>query len=137
VRGTVRERGRRRPFNKIVSCHVKTYPLKREDGSLQAFEIPMPLIPWSTSGTLCDLLERLDGVANVDRNGRGDYHVTFTYRGEPFVIWEPFGDNSRYWVGPEHPARSNVDVESLHAAFERLDTSVRGVLATAIGVERT
>jgi hypothetical protein len=120
-----------RPFNEIVSYHVKTYPIRRENGALHAFEIATPTLPTSTSGTLCDLLGTIEGVANVDRNGRGDFRATFTYHGAPFVILEPFGDSSRYWVGPEYPDASTVDVRPLHAAFERFDDSIRGWLREA------
>jgi len=40
-----------------------------------------------------------------------DGRVFFTYRGEPFVVWEMFGDNSRYWVGPE--GESDQDIAKL------------------------
>ncbi len=29
-----------------------------------------------------------------------EIHTEFTFDGAKFVVWEPFGDNSRFWIGP-------------------------------------
>lgn len=29
-----------------------------------------------------------------------EIHTEFTFDGANFVVWEPFGDNSRFWIGP-------------------------------------
>ena len=44
----------------------------------------------------------------------------FKYHGEPFVVWEPYGDSSRYWIGPDQndPAKI-VDVGPLEGAIAR------------------
>jgi len=76
---------------------MKTYPLKREDGQIFAFEIRGAGL-WT--GSLARLLERVPGVANVRRVRSEDNRLAFEVNGEPFVVWEPWGDNSRYWVGP-------------------------------------
>jgi hypothetical protein len=46
-------------------------------------------------------------------------HVTFKYLGLDYIVWEPFGDNSRYWIGPaqEDAQSSNTDVAPLANAF--------------------
>jgi hypothetical protein len=33
-----------------------------------------------------------------------DEFCRFEVGGQVFVIWEPFGDNSRYWIGSDPPA---------------------------------
>jgi hypothetical protein len=50
-----------------------------------------------------------------------DVHVRFRYRGATFVVWEPHGDSSRYWIGPEDPERPRMDVGDLQATFDRYD----------------
>jgi len=30
-----------------------------------------------------------------------EVRVQFKYKGNTYVVWEPFGDNSRYWIGAE------------------------------------
>ena len=57
------------------------------------------------------------GVSDVRRNWFSDDRVTFTFQGVPFVINEPWGDNSRYWVGPLAPEASGPDISPLHSAF--------------------
>jgi hypothetical protein len=34
---------------------------------------------------------------------REDEFCEFTVNGQLFVAWEPYGDNSRYWIGPRPP----------------------------------
>jgi len=55
------------------------------------------------------VLQATEGVADVKRNWFSEAHITFNYRGEPFVINEPWGDSSRYWVGPQDAETSKVD----------------------------
>lgn len=43
--------------------------------------------------------------------------VSFLLHGEPCVVWEPFGDNSRYWIGPQSADSSTADLSKLHQAF--------------------
>jgi len=42
-----------------------------------------------------------------------DSLITFEYRSVPFVVLEPFGDSSRYWIGPDNPDAFEVDVSVL------------------------
>jgi hypothetical protein len=101
-----------------VSFHMKTYPLRRQDGSLLAFEITSA---WVTFRPLYGILRSVQGVTDVKRNWFKDDRVTFKFHGEPFVINEPWGDNSRYWLGPENAEASTRDITSLHDAFQRYE----------------
>lgn len=98
---------------------MKTYPLKRGDGQTIAFEIPATGL-WF--GSLARLLQRAPGVVNVCRVRRGDTRLTFEVNGEPFVVCEPWGDNSRYWVGP-------VDMEATPGSAEALEAHLSQVRA--------
>ena len=50
---------------------------------------------------------------------RGDEHrAYFHFHGVPFVVWEPFGDNSRYWIGPANQDAQPPDLGPLIRAFE-------------------
>jgi hypothetical protein len=95
---------------------VKTYPAIRRDGKLLAFEITST---WVTFGPLYRVLRSVDGVANLKRNWFNDDRVSFTFHGEPFVVNEPWGDNSRYWIGPKAPEAASLDVSPICAAFEQ------------------
>lgn len=93
---------------------MKTWPISRSDGVPYAFEIP---IGWPS--LLCKLLRSIPGVSHVNRTRLGDNRITFLFNGEPFVVNEPWGDSSRYWVGPSDPAGAATDIKPLHDAFVR------------------
>jgi hypothetical protein len=93
---------------------VKTYPIRRDDGVLHAFEITSA---WFTFRPVYKLLRSVDGVSGIRRNFFSDNRISFLYRCVPFVVHEPFGDNSRYWVGPEDPKSCSLDLGPLHEAF--------------------
>jgi hypothetical protein len=43
-------------------------------------------------------------------------HVRFSFKGNQFIVWEPFGDNSRLWIipqeGQEVPPQTISDLQS-------------------------
>lgn len=48
-----------------------------------------------------------------------EIHVRFSFAGELFVVWEPYGDNSRLWVGPDDGAIAPPEIiNDLRAKFE-------------------
>lgn len=105
---------------------MTTYPIHRPDGSLRGFEITAT---WLTFGSLRKLLREVPGVAEVRRQWFNDDRIKFMFHGKPAVVNEPWGDNSRYWVGLEEPdAFPDVDITPIHEAFK----SYRGLLVTNI-----
>jgi hypothetical protein len=70
--------------------------------------------------TVAKLLARVDGVSDVRRRKMfaksSDIHVEFQYLGRPYIVWEPFGDNSRYWIGPADMVAGAADVAKLERA---------------------
>ena len=69
------------------------------------------------------ILGGVPGVKNIRRRrrfvGSSDVHVRFTYSGREFLVWEPYGDSSRLWIGPESTEErpSDLDIGPLQAAF--------------------
>jgi hypothetical protein len=47
-----------------------------------------------------------------------EVHIAFSYRGATYVVWEPFGDNSRYWICPEDKPAQPGDVRELERIFQ-------------------
>ena len=94
---------------------MKTYPIARLDGTLLAFEVTSG---WITFRPLFRLLRSVDGVADVRRNWFNDDRVSFTYLGQACVVNEPWGDSSRYWIGPRDAAASALDMTPLLRAFD-------------------
>jgi hypothetical protein len=98
---------------------MRTYPLFREDGSLFAFEITST---WISFHRLFRTLRSVAGVTNLRRNYFNEDRASFMYCGERWIVNEQFGDNSRYWVGPERGVHSSLDATAVHEAFQRLES---------------
>ena len=100
---------------------MKTYPLTRNDSSHPfAFEVENTLLGTTT---VARLLAEIDGVSDVQPRKMfarsSDVHVEFKFRGQPYIVWEPFGDNSRYWIGPKDEASDAGEIGVLEGAFNR------------------
>jgi hypothetical protein len=95
---------------------MKTYPIWRPDGSLHAFEITSS---WIVYRPLLNIIRSVPGVTDVRRNWFKDDHIRFKFHGQPAVVNEPWGDNSRYWIRLEDPdASQEIDIRPLHEAFK-------------------
>ncbi len=96
---------------------MKTYPITRIDGTLRGFEISST---WLTFRPLFKLLRSVPGVTDVRRNWFNDDRVSFNFHGREAVVNEPWGDNSRYWVGLKDPdSPPELDIAPIHEAFKR------------------
>lgn len=45
-----------------------------------------------------------------------DEFCEFELNGKRFVMWEPWGDNSRFWIGP-NPPRWRAEIDEVRNAF--------------------
>jgi hypothetical protein len=95
---------------------LNTYPLRSSDGSLHAFEIGNAFI---SMGAIRRILRSVDGVTSIERQFRSDDRLTFRFNGVPCVVYEPWGDNSRYLIGPREAKDHGFDVAPIHDAFAR------------------
>ncbi len=99
---------------------MQTYPLHDAENRLFAFEVSN--LTLGRRG-LCRIVETIPGASLVRRPKafswlREDSFCECLVDGELFEAEEPFGDNSRYWVGP-HPPRWIAQTERVHDAFQR------------------
>ena len=95
---------------------MKTYPHVRDDGSIAYFEISNSF-PWSLR-FMRRVLESAKGTTDFKRIRVNDNRFSFSLNGRPCVVWEPWGDNSRYWIGPvvkEPP----IDMRAVYDVFVR------------------
>lgn len=71
------------------------------------------------------LLAKIDGVTEIRRNKKflPDIHINFLYFGAPFIVEEPHGDNSWYWIGPANSPVETVDVSFLENTFKKYKPS--------------
>jgi len=81
---------------------MKTYPLFKKNGIREPiFEIDKIYI---APAALFRLLVTVEGVTEVRPRKiflkPSDIRVEFRYLQRPYIVWEPFGDNSRFWIGP-------------------------------------
>jgi hypothetical protein len=86
--------------------------MRRDDGSVAAFEIPPSFF---TQWPLTRLLRSIQGVSEVEapwlsKNTR----FRFKFRGEPCVVLD---ESDRYWIGPASPSASTLDLAPVHEAF--------------------
>ena len=93
---------------------MKTYPIKRGDGSLHAFEIGSTLV---SIDAIEQILKSVAGVSVLKLQSGSDDRLAFQYLDALWVINEPWGDNSRYWIGPQNAKDHTFNVEPIHNAF--------------------
>ena len=97
---------------------MRTFPIQNAVGITYAFEIENAYI---SAADVASTLARVDGVSGTlprRPSSSGKFLVTFQFRGHDCVVWEPFGDNSRYWIGPKEAER-DVDVAEVEKAFKQ------------------
>jgi hypothetical protein len=86
-------------------------------GKIVAFEIENVYI---SPSTVASVLSGVKGVSDVRRRRIfsvwDEVHVRFRYRDAECVVREPFGDNSRFWVGQEDVVEA-VDMSEIERAF--------------------
>ena len=97
---------------------MKTYPIHDSEQRLCAFEVPNFSIG---RRAVCRVLRRIPGLTLTREPRlfswlREDVFCEFELGGATYVVEEPFGDNSRYWVGPE-PVQWLPQTEQVHRVF--------------------
>jgi hypothetical protein len=98
---------------------MKTFPAASEpDGRLRAFEVENAYIGPSA---VAQVLRGTEGVTEVEQrrlfSRDSEVHVKFKYQGHPCIVWEPYGDNSRFWIGPEGKDSFAGDMAPVERAF--------------------
>ena len=92
------------------------YDLKDKEGRIFAFEIDNV-----GRECLCKIIRSFPEVHILREpkflsEMREDEFCEFEIRGQKFRAWEPFGDNSRYWIGPE-PTKWCEQVNTVRELF--------------------
>ena len=98
---------------------MKSFDLKDGEGRVFAFEVSNTFL---TRAEAYRVLLSVAGAVPVRPPKRwqlfaDDEFCEVAIDGVRFVAWEPFGDNSRFWIGSEPPAW-NASVEKVRSAFE-------------------
>ncbi|MBI5102094.1 MAG: hypothetical protein HZB33_09715 [Nitrospirae bacterium] len=98
---------------------MKTYTIKDNDGKPFAFEIDN--VYFVSLRKLVKILSSLEGIRNIKARRlfeRKENHIEFEYSGDNFVVWEPFGDNSRYWIGPKNTENKSDKITEIEEIFK-------------------
>ncbi len=98
---------------------MTTYPIvDKQTGIPFAFEIENV---YASPRSVAALLRGIKGVSDVRLRRRfrdaADVHVEFLYRERSHIVWEPYGDSSRYWIGPSDPEADRSDIRQVEQAF--------------------
>lgn len=98
---------------------MKTYAILNANSDLIAFELDIAYI---SRKEIAGLVKTSPRVTDVDVQARfgspDDIRVRFAWAGERFMVWEPYGDNSRYWIGPEDSEHPSPNVKALKEIFD-------------------
>lgn len=100
---------------------MKTYPISDQlPQHCWAFEIENIYLTRARIAKLLLGVTEVSGVVVLrtlkDTDG---VRLTFKYRSHDFVVWEPYGDSSRYWIGPDEENDKSQDLEAIRIVFER------------------
>ena len=96
---------------------MKIYDLKDKEGRTFAFEVSSLL----GRRKLCKLIQSIPEIKILKapnfRSRHEDEFCEFEIQGQKFVAWEPFADNSRFWIGPK-PTIWCKQVEIVRSIFK-------------------
>ncbi len=97
---------------------MNTYPISDKAGQTFAFEIDNAYLGRTTAASI---LLSVDGVRSVRAKkvfeSPNDVQVAFVYKGREFIVWEPYADSSRFWIGPKEESQERVEISAIEEAF--------------------
>lgn len=112
---------------------MKTYPIKNvESGELFAFEVR---VLGTSISRIVGVLAQLGATDIHTRRLFGrprDVHVRFVYEGVKCMVWEPYGDSSRYWIGPEDES-DRPNLAKVEEAFREQAPSILQRILAVVG----
>ncbi len=111
---------------------MRTYSLQAS-GALHAFEVSNI---WLHPRAIARLVRSKGAEITFRRRlfRAADVHLKFRYKGLEFQVVEPFGDNSRYWIGPvDESLVASAETADLRDLFARYRPGVLGVLRSLVG----
>ena len=112
----------RQPIGKELKLkNMNIYPIENESGQLHAFEIEN----WKVSRARATSIVKSIPDAVIIREPkkilswfREDVFCEFSINNTVFQIDEPYGDNSRYWVGKKEAGGWCPELEKVKKAFQ-------------------
>jgi len=115
-----------------VLIEVKTmeiFPVANKGDQKIAFAIENIYVSYRTVARLLDQAEEVTDVRLRGRFGSSeDIRIEFKYLGRDYIVWEPFGDNSQYWIGPRNPDEGVDEIIGVEDIFKRYRPPLHRVL---------
>jgi hypothetical protein len=99
---------------------MQTFPILNPEGKLHAFEIENLLVGRLGATNIVKLIPSVRLIKKPKKFlswWREDIFCEFELNGVHFIIEEPFGDNSRYWIGGKNPGWCS-ELEIIEQAFK-------------------
>ena len=99
---------------------MKVFPLINENGKLHAFEIEN----WKCSRKRATkIVNKIAGVKVIRKPklfswSKEEIFCVFELNGIQFQIDEPYGDNSRYWIGKKEEGGWCKEIDTIQQAFQ-------------------
>ncbi len=114
---------------------MNTYKFIEQNGSIFAFEIENTYIRVSK---IAFILNSIPDISNIQIrkpfSDPADIHIRFLYMEKEFIVWEPYADSSRYWIGPQDEQQECIDIAPIEQKFQEykptLITQIFGDLIT-------
>lgn len=98
---------------------MKARLLRDAEGRIYAVEVNMG---YASVRTLAQLVGATSGVSDVrvrrPFSGSGNVRVSFRFQGADYVLMEPFGDSSEYWIGPAEEGGGADDITAIARSIE-------------------
>lgn len=99
---------------------MRTYDVLEYEGDCKAFEIESAYVTRRKIAAILGGVEEVTDIRLRKPFSKSDeVHLRFQFKGRECVVWEPFGDSSRYWIGPENVEGGEIDLYEVKAAFEQ------------------
>jgi hypothetical protein len=111
---------------------MRTFPLHNGEGQVFAFEVENIVV---SVRELARLVKRhLGAKITFGPKSLGEVPLRFVHAGVEFEVWEPFGDNSRFWVGPAGRAPERVEeLDDVHRMIQSYQPSLGRRILSALG----
>ena len=110
-------------FKWEIDGYMKTEKIVDKSGTLFAFEVRNDIL---SLGTISKILFSVDGVTDIKRhryfgllNFKSDVRVEFKFNETDFVVVEPFGDNSMFWIGPKDVSHRSDRIRKIEEVFAK------------------
>ncbi len=99
---------------------MNTFMIFSEAGDKRAFEIENSYI---SIGSICRVLKSESDISEITKRklfqSPSDIHVRFKCNGADFIVWEPYSDSSRYWIGEEAKCTDIKALEKVENLFKK------------------